>query len=81
MDSQLQRDEIHRLESKPTAVRAVVNSDEPDWRRRCEDAAAALRRVLNLPDDRAGSWGKRRTCPRSTSRYATCGPSLEGGDL
>ena len=56
MDSQLQRDEIHRLESKLTAVRAVVNSGEPDWRRRCEDAAATLRGLMSLPDDRAGSW-------------------------
>ena len=56
MDSQLQRDELHRLESKLTAVRAVVNGGEPDWRRRCENAAAALRRVLSLPDDRPGAW-------------------------
>jgi hypothetical protein len=49
-------DELHKAESKLTAVRAVVNSGEPDWRRRCENAAAALRGLLSLPDERPGSW-------------------------
>ena len=56
MDNQLQRDELHHLESKLAAVRAVVNSGEPDWRRRCEAAATALRRQLAVPDERQGSW-------------------------
>lgn len=48
------RNRVHQLEAQIAAVRAVVR--EPDYRRRCEDAADALRRLLAVPTDRAGSW-------------------------
>lgn len=55
-DLEYYRERAVQLEDIVTGVRAVVNVGRPDWRRRCENAAAALRRVLSLPDDRPGAW-------------------------
>lgn len=53
------RNRVHQLEAQIVAVRAVVHVGDPDWRRRCETAADALRDLLALPDTRLGAWETR----------------------
>ena len=49
-------DELHQLRNTVIAVRAVLDVDRPNYKRRCEDAATALRAHLALPADRPGAW-------------------------
>lgn len=41
-----------------TGVRAVLGvvDDQPDWRARCDAAAAAIRQLLDIPGRRPGAW-------------------------
>lgn len=61
-------DELHKAESKLTAVRAVIDSGEPSYRRRCSAAAAFVA-------DRRAHWSKYRDeavddSDRSTVEFA-----------
>ena len=50
------RAEVHQLRDRLTAIRAVVNANQPAYYCSILDASNLLYALLALPDERPGSW-------------------------